>query len=166
MLAVPGCKKWCFNDTCDVDNSFNAYSDDKTVIKDATAFAAYLKENKIHFSYDKHDLDADDKAILGDVAEYMMKNPDVNLRIEGHTDIRGTREYNLGLGERRAHAVHAYLKQLGVNESQLKTLSYGKEHPLRNVTSNDSSSLDGDLIEQYHAENRRAELIPVIPMMG
>jgi peptidoglycan-associated lipoprotein len=84
----------------------------------------------IHFDYDKYDIKQDDRAILQGIADFMKAFPAAKLEIEGHCDERGTNEYNLALGNKRAAAALAYLKTLGVDEARLTTISYGKEKPL------------------------------------
>jgi len=92
--------------------------------------------NMVHFEFDKYDVTAADQAILRGQAQWLNQYPARTVTIEGHCDERGTREYNLGLGDRRANAVKQYLVSLGVNASRIKTISYGKERPLC-VNSND-----------------------------
>ena len=84
----------------------------------------------IHFDFDRYDIQSDDKPVLKKIADWLMANPDVKLIVEGNCDERGTNEYNLGLGERRANAAKSYLLGLGVPASRLKTVSYGEERPL------------------------------------
>ena len=86
--------------------------------------------NSVNFDFDKYDLSADAQAVLRAQAAWLNQNPSRTLTVEGHCDERGTREYNLGLGERRANAAKEYLMTLGVAESRLRTISYGKERPL------------------------------------
>lgn len=101
----------------------------------AAAEAAYRRAAEaalkdIHFDYDKSDLKDGDKASLTAIADFLKTYPKAALTLEGHCDERGTVEYNLALGEHRAHAAQAYLQGLGVAEGRLATLSYGKEKPL------------------------------------
>jgi peptidoglycan-associated lipoprotein len=86
--------------------------------------------NTVNFDYDKYDLRPDAQAILRGQASWLNQNPSRTVTIEGHCDERGTREYNLGLGERRANAVKQYLVSLGVSAGRVKTISYGKERPI------------------------------------
>jgi peptidoglycan-associated lipoprotein len=86
--------------------------------------------NTVNFDYDKYDLRPDAQAILRGQAAWLNQNPSRTVTVEGHCDERGTREYNLGLGERRANAVKQYLVSLGVSGNRLKTISYGKERPV------------------------------------
>lgn len=85
--------------------------------------------DRVFFGYDQYDISAEAAAILKAQAEWMAKYPNVNFSIEGHCDERGTREYNLALGERRANSVKNYLTGLGVDASRIHTVSYGKERP-------------------------------------
>ena len=84
----------------------------------------------VRFDYDEATIRNDAAATLERQADWLNTYPSALLVIGGHADERGTREYNLGLGERRANAVKEYLVTLGVAESRLKTISYGKERPL------------------------------------
>ena len=86
--------------------------------------------NTVNFDFDKYDLRADAQTVLRAQAAWLNQNRSRTVTVEGHCDERGTREYNLGLGERRANAALQYLVTLGVAESRLKTISYGKERPL------------------------------------
>ncbi len=101
--------------------------------------------DSVFFEYDSSSLTAQGQATLQAQARWLATYPSVTLLIEGHCDERGTREYNIALGERRANAARAYLVSLGVDSGRLSTLSYGKDRPFA-VGSNDSS----------WAQNRRA----------
>jgi len=104
----------------------------------------------IHFGTDLYDIDAESQAILSRQAQWLAKNPNVAVTIEGHCDERGTREYNLALGDRRANAAKNYLVNAGVSASRLSVISYGKERPV--ATGSDEGSW---------AQNRRA--VTVVP---
>ena len=84
----------------------------------------------IHFDYDKSAIRPDGKAILEKHAKWLQSNPRVRVQIEGHCDERGTNEYNLALGERRAQATKRFLVALGIDGKRLDTISYGEERPL------------------------------------
>ncbi len=84
----------------------------------------------VHFDYDRYDIRDADRAILQRQAAWLAQYPNVRLTIEGHADERGTREYNLALGARRANAVREYLVSLGTASGRLETVSYGKERPI------------------------------------
>ncbi|MCM2249267.1 MAG: peptidoglycan-associated lipoprotein Pal, partial [Geothrix sp.] len=84
----------------------------------------------IHFDFDKSDIKEADRALLQGIADFMKAYPAAKVEIEGHCDERGTNEYNLALGNRRAAAALAYLKTLGVDEARFTTISFGKEKPV------------------------------------
>ena len=85
--------------------------------------------DRVFFDFDKSDLGPPARETIESVAAWMSNYPAVTVTIEGHCDERGTREYNLALGERRANAVYDYLVALGVDPNRLGTISYGKERP-------------------------------------
>ncbi|HET6515013.1 MAG TPA: peptidoglycan-associated lipoprotein Pal [Thermodesulfovibrionales bacterium] len=91
----------------------------------------------VHFDYDKYAIRADAKSVLKRVADYLVKKGSEKVLIEGHCDERGTTEYNLGLGDRRAKAAKDYLVSLGVPSSHINTISYGKEKPLCSLQTED-----------------------------
>ena len=103
----------------------------------------------IYFDYDRADIKSEYLPIVTAHARYLNANPQRKLRLEGHSDERGSREYNIGLGERRAQSVRRALLLQGVNETQLTTVSYGEERPA--VQGSDESA---------YAKNRRVELVP------
>jgi peptidoglycan-associated lipoprotein len=84
----------------------------------------------VHFDYDKSDITSEDRDILQRQATWLQRYSQVRVTVEGHCDPRGTREYNLALGGRRANAVKDYLVSLGVPSSRIDTISYGKERPV------------------------------------
>ena len=84
----------------------------------------------VHFEFDQYNVQEGDKPILGRQAAWLAKYPAVRVTIEGHCDERGTREYNLALGARRANAVKEYLVSQGVSTARVETVSYGKERPI------------------------------------
>lgn len=99
----------------------------------------------VFFDTDRYNIDSTDAAALQAQAQYFAQYSQVTFTIEGHTDERGTREYNLALGERRANAAKNYLVSLGVSPNRIRTVSYGKERPVA-LASNASA----------WAQNRRA----------
>jgi peptidoglycan-associated lipoprotein len=99
----------------------------------------------IYFDTDKYDIDSDDAAALRQQAQYLLQYANIHATVEGHADERGTRDYNLALGDRRANAARNYLVSLGVPADRLTTISYGKERPVA-LGSN----------EEAWAKNRRA----------
>jgi peptidoglycan-associated lipoprotein len=84
----------------------------------------------VHFDYDKYAITSEDRDILQRQAAWLQKYQQVRVSIEGHCDERGTREFNLALGARRANAVKEYLVSLGVSSARMGTISYGKERPI------------------------------------
>ena len=84
----------------------------------------------IHFDFDKYIIHPEDRQVLASHADFLLKNKNVKIIIEGNCDERGTAEYNLALGERRAKEAKNYLVNLGVAQKRIKTISYGKERPL------------------------------------
>lgn len=84
----------------------------------------------VHFDFDRYELRADARAILKSNADWLKANPSVRLEVEGHADERGTNQYNLALGAKRAESVKRYLIDLGISASQLSTISYGEELPI------------------------------------
>ena len=86
--------------------------------------------DRVFYGFDKYDLTATARNTLQMQAAWLAANPSVNITVEGHCDERGTREYNLALGERRANAARDYLLSLGVADSRITTISYGKERPV------------------------------------
>lgn len=85
--------------------------------------------DRIFFGFDEYELTSDAQSTLSAQAAWLNQNPSRALLVEGHADERGTREYNIGLGERRANAAREYLVSLGVAPSRIRTISYGKERP-------------------------------------
>jgi peptidoglycan-associated lipoprotein len=100
----------------------------------------------VHFDFDQSDLRAEDRAILDAKIPILQANPGVTIRVAGHTDERGSDEYNLALGQRRAAAAKAYLSQHGIADSRIETVSYGEERPVAQGSN-----------EAAWSQNRRAE---------
>ena len=107
-----------------------------------------LSKRIVYFDFDSADIRADSQAVAAAHARYLAGAPTQKVRLEGHADERGSREYNIGLGERRAQAVRRALLLQGVAEVQLSTVSYGEERPA--VAGSD---------EQAYAANRRVEIV-------
>jgi peptidoglycan-associated lipoprotein len=106
-----------------------------------------MRTTVFYFEFDRSDLSAEARAALVHHANYLKANPSTRYRLEGHADERGTREYNLALGERRAQAIERYLQVQGVSSNQLETISYGEENPV-----------DPGISEAAYAKNRRVEI--------
>lgn len=113
----------------------------------AQARARFLNHH-IHFAFDSAELTDTAKALLREKADWLKANSDKRIVIEGHCDERGTTEYNLALGERRAAAAKQYLQDLGISASRMTTVSYGEERPL-----------DPGQNEAAYSMNRRAQFV-------
>lgn len=100
---------------------------------DARAKAEAEKEFRfedVYFDFDRYDIKEIYRESLSDLADWLLKNKGVNILIEGHCDEKGSNEYNLALGDRRAHSVKTYLVNLGVNAARIDTVTYGEEMPV------------------------------------
>jgi peptidoglycan-associated lipoprotein len=113
-------------------------------------FLRSVPADRILFDTDMYDVDDRDRAVLDAQAQWLQRYPNVRVTIEGHADERGTREYNLALGDRRANAAKNYLQSRGIAASRMTVISWGKERP---------EALGSD--ESAWAQNRRA--VTVIP---
>jgi len=109
--------------------------------------ADLLSQRRVHFAFDSSAIDAEARAIIEAHAAHLVANPQLRLTLEGNCDERGTREYNLALGERRAQSVERLMKVLGVAGNRIKTVSYGEEKPLCQEHN-----------ESCWRQNRRAEI--------
>ncbi len=89
-----------------------------------------MEFSDVHFDFDKYNLKSGERVSLDKIADWLKKNENYKVRIEGNCDERGTAEYNLALGNRRANAAMNYLVDLGIGKKRIKTVSYGKEKPL------------------------------------
>lgn len=116
--------------------------------RQAFQMAAQAALQDIHFDFDQSDIKGEWRATLLKVADFMRSYPKSQVQIEGHCDERGTVEYNIALGDRRAHAAADYLASLGVARNRLSAVSYGKERPLCTEAS-----------ESCWARNRRAHFL-------
>lgn len=105
-------------------------------------------ENVVYFDFDSTAIASSGLQLVQDFGKFLVDNPAVKVRLEGHADERGTREYNVGLGERRANAVQQALLNAGAGAAQLSVISYGEER-----------ALDAAHTEEAWARNRRVELI-------
>jgi len=104
----------------------------------------------VHFDYDQSSISSESRKELGENAEWIKGHANSTVQIEGHCDKRGSTEYNLALGERRAKAVKHYLTTLGIKSKRMTVISYGEEKPLDNGDSEDA-----------FAKNRRANFVPL-----
>ena len=113
-------------------------------------FLQSVPADRVFFAFDSYSLDEEARRTLDAQADWLSRNPTVRVTIEGHADERGTREYNLALGDRRATAARDYLQSRGVAASRMQTISWGKERP----------AVEGSN-ESAWAQNRRA--VTVVP---
>ena len=122
------------------------------VAKKEPGIAGEVFESKllkdIHFDFDKYDILPEDAGILKENAALLMNYPKVKIQVEGHCDERGTNEYNLALGERRANAAKKYLLSLGISTDRISSISYGEEKPL-----------DAGHNEEAWSKNRRGHFV-------
>lgn len=114
-------------------------------------FVANISADRIFFGFDQYNIDAEDAATLQSQAAWLRRYPAVRILVEGHADERGTRDYNLALGERRANAAKNYLASLGIDPARIETISYGKERP---------AALGSN--EESWAQNRRAVSVVIM----
>lgn len=114
----------------------------------AAAQADLLARRRVHFAFDSSAVDDESRAVIEAHAAHLAANPQIKVRLEGHCDERGTREYNLALGERRAQAVERLMKVLGVGSNRLTAATYGEEKPL-----------DPEHNESAWRLNRRVEIL-------
>lgn len=112
--------------------------------------ATMMGDDTIYFDTDQYNIDSADAAALNKQAQWLMQYPSKRVTLEGHADERGTREYNVALGERRANAAKNHLVSVGVEPGRISTVSYGKERPV---------ALGSD--EAAWARNRRAVTITI-----
>jgi peptidoglycan-associated lipoprotein len=118
--------------------------------RDGTAehFQAQVGD-RVFFGFDRFDLTPEARDVLERQSEWLKRFPDITITVAGHTDERGTREYNLALGDRRANSVKNYLVALGVEPNRIRTVSYGKEQPV-----------DPRSAESAWSKNRRGVSVP------
>ncbi len=162
MFALAACSSTSDSDAqSSVDNNAQTSTPvEDTVQVSAAQKAAAIEEQKrqqleqlrrehiVYFDFDMSRVNSDFAAILDAHAKYLNENSSVNVLIEGHADERGTPEYNIALGERRAKAVASYLENMGVSSAQISVVSYGEEKPMVK-----------DRTEAAFAKNRRAVLV-------
>ncbi len=122
--------------------------EEPVAVPPSTKLDAMVMEEDIHFDFDKYNLTPTAQENLLRKAEWLRQNPDVTVTIEGHADERGTNEYNLALGDRRADSAKGFLVNLGISASRLTTISYGEELPLCNESN-----------EECWSKNRRGNFV-------
>ncbi len=117
----------------------------RTITRDA---AGRPNERSVYYDFDRSNLSAGDRKLVEAHAQFLRQHPDVKVRVEGNADERGSKEYNLALGQRRAESVTKAMALLGVNDQRLEAVSYGEEKP--KATGHD---------EKSWAENRRSDIL-------
>ena len=143
------------NETNQVETQTTDTVEVETVQREKTAeeklrekYEALRQQQIVYFDFDRATIQSSYAELLQAHAQFLVQNPSVKVLIEGHADERGTPEYNIALGERRAEAVAKYLQALGVQADQIEVVSYGEEKPLLLGQS-----------EDVYAKNRRAVLV-------
>ena len=142
VLSLTGCPS--------TDATTSKAGSETPPVTDDGILVTAVSSDRVFFDTDSAELRPDAQATLGEIGAWLVKHPNTSVTIEGHCDERGTREYNLALGERRATAVANYLAAVGVDPSRMQTVSYGKERP----------AADGK-DESAWAQNRRAVFVQV-----
>ncbi|CBL46867.1 Bacterial outer membrane protein, OmpA [gamma proteobacterium HdN1] len=148
-VAIAGCSSSAEDTTAVDEGAGTAVVAPVTSTTDTGAStSSILSQRVVYFDFDKSAVRADAYEILQAHAQYLSSHAGARIRIEGHADERGTREYNMALGERRAKAVQSFLNANGAGAGQLEVVSYGEENPI---------ALGHD--EASWAQNRRSELV-------
>lgn len=154
LIAVAGCAKRRAEDYPEAPIGSSGVTGDQnggTAAPGSQAdFVARVISDRVYFDTDRYDVDGEDQRILSSQAEWLRRYPEKRVTIEGHCDERGTRDYNIALGARRANSAKNYLASLGIDPRRISTVSYGKERP--EATGSDEGSW---------ARNRRAVTITV-----
>lgn len=147
LLFAPGCAKKIVR----LDEPMDPTGEDSVMLarKEAEALLKLLQSTVMHFEFDDDTLAVSDRQRLKKISVLLRERPWLAIRVAGHCDDRGTEEYNLALGQRRADATRAYLVALGVKADQIETVSFGDELPVNT-----------EATEEGYAENRRAEMGP------
>jgi len=128
--------------------TYGTEEDDRSGMSSLDDPQSLLAVRIIYFEYDSSDIKSEDRATVEAHAAYLVANPNTNMTLEGHADERGSREYNLALGERRAQTVKRQMTLLGASPNQIRTVSYGEERP----------AID-DHDDYSWSQNRRVEII-------
>ena len=147
MLAIAACKSTSAPPTGNGEAATGIAPTPPAMVADQSSdeYFRSVVGDRVYFDFDRAAIRSDAAAVLDRQAAWLKQFPNKTLTIEGHCDERGTREYNLALGERRAHSVKKYLAAAGVDPSRLSTISYGKERPVCT-----------DHAESCWSQNRRA----------
>lgn len=148
--SIPSAQEDSYAKTGEENYSVEENMDSTAAMRESESgkIAGIVLQQNIYFEFDKATLTGDAREVLIKNGKWLRKNPDVEITIEGHCDERGTNEYNLALGDRRAETVKTFLADLGIPPSRLTTISYGEERPA-----------DPDHTESAWAQNRRAHFL-------
>jgi len=159
-FAVVGCKSTPTVDESDISDTFGSSGADTSIPTDSGGGITEERLRReqlereamqnlvVYFDYDRAEIRPEFNSMLAAHGRFLAENPARQLRLEGHSDERGSREYNIGLGERRANAVRSVLLLQGASANQLTTVSYGEERPVATGSNEDA-----------WAQNRRVELV-------
>ena len=134
-------------DTTDTTQTTQSTDSDVYTVEDLDTDSC-LRQRVVYFDFDRAEIKSEFQAIMGCHGKYLRDRPSAAMTLEGHADERGTREYNLGLGERRGNAVQSALSSAGASSGQLNVVSYGEERP---------TCKDHD--EGCWSKNRRVEIV-------
>ena len=150
LLMTVGCQKKVLTQQTEQPTPAPAPKEEKpaVVAPAPDKMSAMVMQEDIYFDFDRSFLSPMAQQSLKAKAQWLMANPDVSVTIEGHCDNRGTFEYNLALGDRRAESAKAFLVDLGIDAKRLATISYGEERPV-----------DPRNTEEAWAKNRRAHFV-------
>ena len=134
LLVVTGfflasCAATNTNQGGDSDASASSSGSDGSILTGTQEDLIVNVGDRVFFEFDSSELTVDAQATLDAQVAWLMQYPDTNITIEGHADERGTREYNLALGDKRAFAVYSYLAQAGIDTNRMEYISWGKERP-------------------------------------
>jgi peptidoglycan-associated lipoprotein len=162
-LALSACANNRFGDNPNepLDGGIGAGTDSGAIVPGSAndpRSVAYFQQavgDRVLFAVDQHVLTPNGQATLQAQARWLMENPDYTAVIEGHADEQGTREYNIGLGERRAESAKTFLISQGVSPARLRTVSFGKERPIEICSE-----------EACYAKNRRAVTVLATGLTG
>ena len=147
MLVTVGCKKQpVVTETAVLTPTTEPVVAPQTLPQDIVDLAQNF--TRVYFDLDNATLSDAAKSALNENITIMTRRPDIKLEIQGHADERGTTDYNLALGQRRAQSVHSFMKSSGIAQSRLKVVSYGEERPLRDASA-----------ESAWSQNRRCEFV-------
>lgn len=153
VAVLAGCKKATVKDTVPADTSTQPTTPTETTTAGAYGpndldTDACLRQRVVYFDLDQDSLKPEFQAVMACHAKYLRDRPSSRISLEGHADERGSREYNMGLGERRGNGVSSALQANGGSASQLAVVSYGEERPVCTESS-----------ESCWAQNRRVEIV-------